>query len=63
MEGIVFNRRRIGEFGAIIRQDDFKSVSYTHLWGISRVIYEGEVMKKYADNRWQRMKKNMKKVQ
>ena len=26
-------------------------------------IYEGEVMKKYADNRWQRMKKNMKKVQ
>ena len=33
------------------------------LWGISRVIYEGEVMKKYADNRWQRMKKNMKKVQ
>ena len=21
MEGIVFNRRRIGEFGAIIRQD------------------------------------------
>ena len=51
------------EFNDHSQDVDLDEVYLWSLWGISRVIYEGEVMKKYADNRWQRMKKNMKKVQ